>query len=972
MSRKEPHSIHKQNIDGNARVHNGDTYIWTGDEFDVYRKDRPRDRLTDDRGQFITRILGTLSFDQMHTRQQNLQQPTPKTCRWILETPTYRTWVDPGKFHIHKGFFWIRGKPGVGKSILTNYMLTNSVKQMPRAKPISFFFNARGHEYERALSGLYRSMLFQLLSAFPDIAQAFYDLNFRDPGMVERNGWQEQSLKNVISRAIGKLRGQHVACYVDALDECPEAQTRSMIQFFRGLGDQASEAGVRLNVCFLSRHYPNISIGRGLYLIIERNGGHQLDMKQYIETNLIDDSSLVSRQEINDHILEKASGVFLWVVLVIPMLNAAFDSGKTEALNDLLCRLPSELMELIYDMLTRDSEDWGAMLLCIQLVMSARRLTSRELYFAIHSGLNYKTPPGNSISGETIRRYIISSSKGLVEEITDELQGGWIQFIHESIRDFFLTQENGIRQFWPDLGAGFMGESQEAMKQARFNQVQSVLVPNMPKAIYLFRKDGSRYISGLDPQLKGRIGETYPFLWYAIDNTLFHSNEAESLGVQQSIWMQHVISTQWIGLRDLLYFRGGAYSRPDANILFVLASQNLIHLVKHCPGRTDHLNVQGGYPLCVALAYGHCEVARYLGLEVFLEQGLVVELNERDEAYFSKPGDNRYFDPSVSLLAQLAQLDSATAMKIVLQVLGKNTFNQLDDGGQTPLFHAINNGSVNVVQWLCSEESIGLNIVGDKDHAVLTHLCKDLRNSHINRFSEGKYQDILQALVRSERVQKDYRDALGRTPLSYAAEHGPGWVINLLLETKKVDINSRDKLGRTPLSYAAEQPYREFIYTLFSCKGIAVNLGDCYGRTPLSYAAECGHHGNVEVLLNSGKANANLKDAFGQSPLHWVILNNDEWQDHLIAHRIRKTVYVLLKTGRADVDSEANDGLTPLTRTKLILQKDMRHMNALDVSCFMDCIETMERYKLGESIEGVWLPKVGIVSDYWIDINNPE
>ncbi|KAI1443347.1 hypothetical protein F5Y02DRAFT_393409 [Annulohypoxylon stygium] len=38
---------------------------------------------------------------------------------------------------------------------------------MPGARPISFFFNARGGELERSISGLYRSLVLQIMTIFP-------------------------------------------------------------------------------------------------------------------------------------------------------------------------------------------------------------------------------------------------------------------------------------------------------------------------------------------------------------------------------------------------------------------------------------------------------------------------------------------------------------------------------------------------------------------------------------------------------------------------------------------------------------------------------------------------------------------------------------------------------------------------------------------------------------------------------------
>src|SRR6185436_20688743 len=74
-------------------------------------------------------------------------------------------WLSQGR-----GMFWIRGKPGSGKSTLMRYALDNLEKNSQDSNApfiLSFFFHGRGAELENKPEGLYRSLLHQLLSAFP-------------------------------------------------------------------------------------------------------------------------------------------------------------------------------------------------------------------------------------------------------------------------------------------------------------------------------------------------------------------------------------------------------------------------------------------------------------------------------------------------------------------------------------------------------------------------------------------------------------------------------------------------------------------------------------------------------------------------------------------------------------------------------------------------------------------------------------
>ncbi|KAF3059984.1 hypothetical protein GL218_04899 [Daldinia childiae] len=531
MSEQASSPFYFQFISGNSRVHNGHTFCSSTGEHSPARLDQPVDDI----------LFESLWFDQIHARRQNLQSPSPDTCSWILDTHEYKAWVNPYEISHHHGLLWIKGKPGVGKSILMNYLLGESAVKMPGFDIISFFFNARGHELERTVKGLYQALLSQIMKTFPDTKRVFAELGFTNPAPVKQNGWQEQSLKNLISYAIRILKGRKLVCYIDALDECPEEQARSMVTFFQEISRLAMKQGDRLNVCFSSRPYPNITIRKGLTLVIDGQDGHMIDIQRYIDSTLVVDSSQ-SGEDIKSRILEKSSGAFLWVALIIPMLNKAFDSGKSIALNKRLHELPTELSLLFHDMLMRDSENCDSMLLCIQLVLLANcPLSLQELYCGIRAGLNDPVPHSSLLEYYTMRRYILSSSKGLVEEVYVNSKSS-MQFIHESVREFFLLDSHRLRsvvqQYWPHLSTNFIGKSQDAIKWACFNEITTRVPDVDPMDIYHW-------------EVRVKVIEAYPFLHYAVSNVLFHSNEAQSYGIQQSDWIEQFPLPTWIRLHNI-------------------------------------------------------------------------------------------------------------------------------------------------------------------------------------------------------------------------------------------------------------------------------------------------------------------------------------------------------------------------------------------------------------------------------------
>ena len=134
------------------------------------------------------------------------------------------------------------------------------------------------------------------------------------------------SLKYMFREAIHSLHRHSLVCFIDALDECSEEEVRDMISFFQEVneyGDNVDESH-HFQVCFSSRHYPHISIDRGLSLILEGQEGHNQDIANYVIDKLKIGNSKAA-QDIRDLLQEKASGVFMWVVLVVDILNKEYD-----------------------------------------------------------------------------------------------------------------------------------------------------------------------------------------------------------------------------------------------------------------------------------------------------------------------------------------------------------------------------------------------------------------------------------------------------------------------------------------------------------------------------------------------------------------------------------------------------------------------------------------------------------------------
>ena len=134
--------------------------------------------------------------------------------------------------------------------------------------------------------------------------------------------------------------------FVDALDECDENDARRVVEFFRNTASSAVSSGASLRICLSSRHYPNISLRKCLNIQMEQQ--NEADIQTYVHTQIT--SVITEREglELEAAIIHKASGVFLWVVLVVEMLLNQLFSFAQSLIRLKIQVLPHTVMRLLY------------------------------------------------------------------------------------------------------------------------------------------------------------------------------------------------------------------------------------------------------------------------------------------------------------------------------------------------------------------------------------------------------------------------------------------------------------------------------------------------------------------------------------------------------------------------------------------------------------------------------------------------
>ena len=755
-------------------------------------------------------LLESLRFDQIDARQMTIKNGHAKTCKWLLRMPEYLDWLDINKLAEHHGFLWIKGKPGTGKSTLMKFIHAHARKKMKDRIIISFFFNARGEELEKSTSGMYRSLLLQLLERVPELQCVFDSLGSTTVSSNGPHQWSVETLKELFQQAILQLGQQSLTCFIDALDECEERQIRDMASFFEQLGELAISAGIIFHVCFSSRHYPHITISKGLDLVLEGQEGHDQDITNYLDSELKIGHGRLA-EEIRGELQSKASGVFMWVVLVVEILNKENDGGRVHMLRRRLQDIPNDLHELFRQILMRDCDNRDELLLCIQWVLFAQQpLKPEELYFAILSGVApevLRSGNADEITMDVMKKFILNSSKGLAE--VTKSQTPTIQFIHESVRDF-LIKENGLGELFPALGGNFQGQSHERLKQCCLTymgiDVSAHLdldVP-LPKPLSQHAKD-----------LRQLTATKFPFLKYAVNLVLYHADAAQSRGVAQNDFLEKFPLVNWIKLYNLLEKKEVRRYTPKASLLYLLAEHNMVNLIRIHPSRLSYCEVEDeryGLPLFAALAVGSKDAVQTF-MELEMDQHpqtsklrKIYSSYRYDESKQAASERELKFSKRRTMLSYLAELGDDILWAFLLDSRKVSVADTKDKNGRSPLSWAAEKGYIAIINLLLET---GEADAESTDNTGWTPLSWAARSG---------YEAVVKLLLATGKVDADSRDNDGRTPLSWAAGSGYEAVVKLLLATGKVDVDSRDKDGRGPLWHAVNA------HSAFKIEGIVLML----------------------------------------------------------------------------------------------------------------------------------------------------
>jgi ankyrin repeat protein len=792
-------------------------------------------------------IINFLRFDQIDDRFHNIRSGHFRTCKWLLTSPVYLEWLNDSLLPEHHGFFWVRGKPGSGKSTLTKFAFLELKKSFPDTPLLSFFFNARGTLMEKSTLGLYRSLLVQFLDIFPDDQlDNLLDISTLGYGVLEeRLQSDSELLRQLLVRVLQRFDWHNITIVIDALDECDEDEVRDMIELFEQVGENAISSGKVFHVLFSSRHYPHITIQRSVQMILEDQNDHSKDIEKYVASELKVGHGR-QLEQIRQEICDKASGIFMWVVLAVRILKKALDHGQVHALRRKLQELPTDLHELFRSILTRDTQNMEEMKLCLQWILYAKRPMKREeLYFAILSGLEPHDPfqvwDADDVDVNDMSLFILSSSKGLAEITKSKSKNHTVQFIHESVRDFLL-KENGLSQVLADIENNAAGLSHNRLKECCIHYMRQIrnLLPFMPN---LHRANTPEATL-----LRMNASRQFPFLEYATHNILPHADSSQAGGVDQQQFIVDFRTRDWVNFYNLLERTIINRLDKEADLVYILAERDCPNLIELChdskwKAKTSY-GGRYGNPVFAAIANNSQPVFDLF--DVIVTDDVSME-----------PHGLAFLRPEREVTSFLIKNESAPLVLRFLQI-----YNVDVNSWKSVLSWALDNGRRTLVELLLRQAV--RNNIGVERYTV--PLLEAVNHKEF-------YPDLLRFIISLPEGDKKM--------LLWASIRGDHRLVEHILDEFEIDINIRIEHYGNILLVALVHEHRELAELCIARKANTSLTAEDQGNV-LAWASARGYTKMVKVIIDQGTdVNAPCKK-FGSALLASLISGHREIQELLL------------------------------------------------------------------------------------------
>ncbi|KAI9780256.1 MAG: hypothetical protein M1839_006816 [Geoglossum umbratile] len=571
--------------------------------------------------------LQSLFYWEMDFRLDAIPRAVAETCTSLFKHQNYSTWLR------QHGLLWIKGKPCSGKSALMKFAFRETKKWASHEGPVvaAFFFHGQGFGLQKTSLGLFRSLLYQLLTQDRPLRSQFLSIYETKRNMQGKQNkdwdWRVEELQDFFSSSIvqaAKLRP--IRIFVDALDECVELDeqekwvTSNLMLFFKDIASRADHAKSPLSICFSSRHYPIIPSEDILEVCLEDENWP--DISSFVRANLQSYSGV--SEALEEDIVNRASGIFLWADLATQQVLELHASGKYSLANiaKKLQDADKGLLGVYKQILKKLGDDNNYRLKTLHLMqwvcLAERPLSLAELRIAMASdaGPPYTSQQSWQDSDEYVEndlqmeRLVKFLSGGLVE-VKRQNREHVVQVIHQSVKHYFM--QDGIK-FLDDSSTGSaVGRGHHRLSRSCINYSTTEEVCNNNLADW------------------DDVTHRFPFIIYATAFSFLHAEKAESEGysqedlITQFQWPSRDVFQCWVNAHRLIHPHSRRCSGRETSLLHIVSEYNLPGLVRLLVDRGAEIQAKDECKrtaLHGAAWNGHKEVVQLLvdrGAEVNVE-----------------------------------------------------------------------------------------------------------------------------------------------------------------------------------------------------------------------------------------------------------------------------------------------------------------------------------------------------------------
>lgn len=336
-------------------------------------------------------ILRTLEFEGMDARRNQVESTVGNTFKWLIandDVPkdhpelqvSLKTWLSAGA-----GVYHVTGKPGSGKSTLmklidqdaeSRQQLETWASRTGDRLIVARFYTwkaANAHRLQNQEEGLTRTLLHQILTAAPELTQVAFakhpcwnpqehrlvDHLSRSQGMSAAIRLEPEEILTALE-SLFRVEGYRFFLLIDGMDEFEKAHKH------RAIAERVLQWGSgdlqRAKACVSSREenafMGKFSADQRLRLhVVTASDIHQLVDSRLMEHDHFREASQHDRQDLVCKLVDKAEGVFLWVVLTIHELKILMDDCQSfRGLLQEVDRIPNEMEDFLREILSRIPE----------------------------------------------------------------------------------------------------------------------------------------------------------------------------------------------------------------------------------------------------------------------------------------------------------------------------------------------------------------------------------------------------------------------------------------------------------------------------------------------------------------------------------------------------------------------------------------------------------------------------------------